>query len=75
MRRRDDLRVIRKSQVIVGAQIEHMIGSAVESHIDSGLLRSRDESFGLEETLGAEPLCLLGKRGQERVWHGVALEL
>ena len=39
-------------QVVVGAQVQDFACTAVRADIDSGLLRSCDQSFLLEQALG-----------------------
>ena len=61
MRRCDNFRVIGKPEVVIGAKVKDMIGSAIELYIDSGILWAGDEALRLEKALGTESLGLLRK--------------
>ena len=54
----DDFRVIGKSQVVVCAQVEHMLGAAIAAHVD-------DHSFLAD--LRVEPLDELGDPGRTHI--------
>ena len=60
VRGRNDLGMIGETQVVVGAEVQHVLAAAVRAHVDVGLLRAADQALGLEQALLAERVRLLG---------------
>ncbi len=69
VRRSDDVGVIGEAEVIVGAQVQHVLDATVCPDVDRRLLRPRDDTFGLEKSLGFQGVGLLGERLEKFGWH------
>jgi len=61
VRRRNNFRVIRQAEVVVGAEIENLGATAVVADLDGRLLRTTDQPFLLVQALRLERFGLGGQ--------------
>src|SRR5690606_41214046 len=59
----DDLRVVGKAEIVVGAQIEHRPPAPFALHLDMGALRAGDHPLALQQTIRLD----LGDRKSTRL--------
>ena len=71
MRCRNDVRMIREPQVVVGAKIQDVVCAAVILHINCRLLGAGDQAFGLLEAFGFKGLSLFCEGVEKTAGHGV----
>ena len=62
--------MVGQAEIVVGAQVQHVLRVAVGADVDCRLLRPGDQAFGLEKPLRLQGLGLVSERFEKCSWHG-----